>query len=155
MRLIRANETEKVLKNERFIAAVDHLISHKHVNGQKELCEIIKVAESTLSNVRSKKKMVSDKTIYKMLDKFPGIFNIEWFQLKPICMLIEDYKKNPDENSRSEKPVQKLSEPTAEYQAIPKWADSIIQLVTEQVKTIESLRREVAILTEEINQLKK
>ena len=42
----------------------------------------------------------------------------------------------------------------SDYVALPRWADSIIQLVTEQVKTIEDLRREVAALHQEINNLK-
>lgn len=165
MRLIRANYSEKQLKNERFISAVDHLIAHKYINGQKELCELIGVAESTLSNVRSNKKMVSDKTIYKMLDAFPGTFNIEYFQLKPVCMLVEDslyYKKHPNEDPLSsqyipydERKVEQVAEPLPEYHAVPAWADSLIQLVVSQTKAIEDLRRELSALREEINQLKK
>ena len=75
-----------------------------------------------------------------MLDAFPNNFNREFFLGKNVSM-----RKNEPEQ---------VSEPMPEYQGIPAWADSIIQLVTSQVKTIEDLRREVSALHEELNQLK-
>ena len=137
----QTNFDAKTLKSERFISAVDYLIESKRVTGQKVLAELTGINESTFSNIRNKKKNVTDKTIYKLLDAFPGTFNSDYFRLKAYHMLADE-------------PVQ-ASEPTTEYVALPRWADSIIQLVTEQVKTIEDLRREVAALHQEINNLTK
>ena len=131
---------QKTLKNERFVSAVDYLIESKYVKGQNELASVTGINESTLSNIRNNKKNVTDKTIYKLLDAFPGKFNSDYFRLKAYHMLADE-------------PVQ-ASEPATDYVALPTWADSIIQLVTEQVKTIEDLRREIAALHQEINKLK-
>ena len=137
----QTNFDQKALKSERFISAVDYLIESKRITGQKELAELTGINESTFSNIRNKKKNVTDKTIYKLLDAFPGIFNSDYFRLKAYHLLADE-------------PVQ-ASEPAPDYVALPRWADSIIQLVTEQVKTIEDLRREVAALHQEISNLKR
>ena len=67
---------------------------------------------------------------------------------KSISHILNNRVQNP-----SEATIRKLNE--AFYVALPRWADSIIQLVTEQVKTIEDLRREVAALHNEISNLKR
>ena len=136
----QTNFDQKALKSERFISAVDYLIESKRITGQKELAELTGINESTFSNIRNKKKNVTDKTIYKLLDAFPGIFNSDYFRLKAYHLLTEEQTQ--------------VAEPLPDYVALPRWADSIIQLVTEQVKTIEDLRREVAALHQEINNLK-
>lgn len=130
----------KTIKNERFVFAVNYLIANGYIKNQKELCQKMNISESALSNIRTKKSVVSDKTIYKLNDTFYCIFNLDYLVNGRGELL-----KN-DETS--------VAEPMPEYNAIPKWADSIIQLVTEQVKTIEDLRREVAVLHQEINNLK-
>ena len=133
----QTNFDPKALKSGRFISAVDYLIESKRITGQKELAELTGINESTFSNIRNKKKNVTDKTIYKLLDAFPGIFNSDYFRLKAYHLLADE-------------PVQ-ASEPAPDYVALPKWADSLIQLVASQTKTIEDLRREVATLHQEIN----
>ena len=137
----QTNFDQKALKSERFISAVDYLIESKRITGQKELAKLTGINESTFSNIRNKKKNVTDKTIYKLIDAFPGIFNSDYFRLKAYYLLDEEQTR--------------AAEPAPDYVALPRWADSIIQLVTEQVKTIEDLRREVAALHNEISNLKR
>ena len=141
MEIIEDNLHPKVLKNRLFINAIDHLIEQKVVEDQKGVSARTGLTEATLSNIRNDKKIVSDKTIRKFLENFPGIFNPEYFRCNSEHMLADE-------------PVQ-ASEPAPEYVELPRWADSIIQLVTEQVKTIEDLRREVAALHQEISNLKR
>ena len=105
------------------------------------MAKLTGINESTFSNIRNKKKNVTDKTIYKLIDAFPGIFNSDYFRLKAYYLLDEEQTR--------------AAEPAPDYVALPRWADSIIQLVTEQVKTIEDLRREVAALHNEISNLKR
>ena len=80
----------KILKNQLFFKAVDYLIEKKYVESQKELSAKIGVSESTLSNLRNDRKLVSDKTIYKLMDAFPGIFNVAYFRGENIFMLVKD-----------------------------------------------------------------
>ena len=69
---------------------------------------------------------------------------------------LEDERRenNPDYSiMQPQKENSQAAEPAPDYVALPRWADSIIQLVNEQVKTIEDLRREVAKLREEVSKL--
>lgn len=90
MEIIQTNLHPKVLKNQLFINAVDWLIDNKKVGSQKELSAITGINEPTLSNIRNDKKVVSDKTIRKLLDAFPDIFNPGYFRGHNIYMTIED-----------------------------------------------------------------
>ena len=92
----RANYRTKVRKNQIFIKAVDYLIQTKMIDNLKCLAERAGISNSTLSNIRSDKKIVADKTIYKLLDAFPGVFNPDYFSgddREP--MLAADLAKEP------------------------------------------------------------
>lgn len=140
MDLKQTNFDQKALKSERFISAVDYLIESKRITGQKELAELTGINESTFSNIRNKKKNVTDKTIYKLLDAFPGIFNSDYFRLKAYHLLAEEQTQ--------------AAEPAPDYVALPTWADALIQMVTEQVKANEDMRRELRQSLEEVTALK-
>lgn len=131
-----------MIRNERFRVALDYLYKNGLVADQRELSEKIGVSETSISQILNNRvKKPSESTIRKLNEAFGNIFNPEYFRCN-------------SENMLADEPVQ-ASEPTTDYVALPKWADSIIQLVTEQVKTIEDLRREVAALHQEINNLTK
>lgn len=80
MKIIQDNLHPQVLKNRLFINAIDYLIEHKIVEDQKSVSAKTGIREATLSNIRNDKKIVSDKTIRKFLENFPGIFNPEYFK---------------------------------------------------------------------------
>ena len=107
MDIIQTNLHPKVLKNQLFIRAVDYLIDEGKVASQKELAQVTGITEATLSNIRNDKKIVSDKTIRKLLEAFGGIFNMAYFRGEdPHCMLMEDllyYKQHPEERLVFEK----------------------------------------------------
>lgn len=153
----------KMVRNECFRVALDYLYKNGLVVDQRELSEKIGVSETSISQIiNNRVKKPSETTIRKLNEAFGNIFNPEYFRGHSIHLLMEDaayYAQHPekDPSSRHYVPFEErveAAEPAQEYQAIPKWADSIIQLVTEQVKTIEDLRREVAVLHQEINNLK-
>lgn len=153
---IQNNLTERTVKNERFIQAVDYLIQTKRVKDAKELCERTKITESTISNVRKNKKGISNKTVYKLLDAFPGIFIVDYFMCKPTHMLVEDfvyYRQHPEEDvysrayvpySLREEKTRQVAEPMGEYHAaVPAWADTMMSIMAEQIKQNEALNREL------------
>lgn len=130
-----------MVRNERFRVALDYLYKNGLVADQRELSEKIGVSETSISQILNNRvKKPSESTIRKLNEAFGNIFNPEYFRCNSEHMLADE-------------PLQ-ASEPEPDYVALPTWADSIIQLVTEQVKTIEDLRREVAALHQEINNLK-
>lgn len=131
-----------MIRNERFRVALDYLYKNGLVADQRELSEKIGVSETSISQILNNRvKKPSESTIRKLNEAFGNIFNPEYFRCNSEHMLADE-------------PVQ-ASEPAPDYVALPTWADSIIQLVTEQVKTIEDLRREVAALHNEISNLKR
>ena len=131
-----------MVRNERFRVALDYLYKNGLVADQRELSEKIGVSETSISQILNNRvKKPSESTIRKLNEAFGNIFNPEYFRCN-------------SENMLADEPVQ-VSEPAPDYVALPRWADSIIQLVTEQVKTIEDLRREVAALHQEISNLKR
>ena len=131
-----------MIRNERFRVALDYLYKNGLVADQRELSEKIGVSETSISQILNNRvKKPSESTIRKLNEAFGNIFNPEYFRCNSENMLAED--------------TIQAAEPETDYVALPKWADSIIQLVTEQVKTIEDLRREVAALHQEINNLTK
>lgn len=164
MRQNRAKIDQKALKSERFISAVDYLIENKYVKGQNELAEVSGIHESTLSNIRNNKKNVTDKTIYKLLDAFPGVFNSDYFRLKVVHMLVADteyFKQHPEEDAMTssfyvpiderEKQTQK---PANELPTIPTWADTLISIMSKQIKQNEALTRELRQSIAEVNTLR-
>ena len=105
MDIIQTNLHPKVLKNQLFIRAVDYLIDEGKVASQKELAQVTGITEATLSNIRNDKKIVSDKTIRKLLEAFPGLFNADYFRGKSIYMLMSDYLEDKIEAEEKEKRI--------------------------------------------------
>ena len=103
MEIIQSNLHPKVLKNQLFIRAVDYLIDERKVVSQKELAQATGITEATFSNIRNDKKVVSDKTIRKLLEAFPGLFNADYFRGKNIYMLMSDYLEAKIEAEEKEK----------------------------------------------------
>ena len=130
-----------MIRNERFRVALDYLYKNGLVADQRELSVKTGLSQKSISHILNNRvQNPSEATIRKLNEAFGNIFNPEYFRCNSEHMLADE-------------PVQ-ASEPMSDYVALPRWADSIIQLVTEQVKTIEDLRREVAALHQEINNLK-
>jgi len=153
-----------MLRNECFRVALDYLYKNGLVADQRELSEKIGVSETSISQILNNRvKKPSESTIRKLNEAFGNIFNPEYFRGHSIHLLLKDvayYLTHPDEDPSSTKYVpfeertRQTAEPSAEYSAVPKWADSLIQLVASQTQTIEDLRRELASLRQEINNLK-
>ena len=124
----------KVLKNQLFIKAVDWLIDNKKVGSQKELALITGINEPTFSNIRNDKKVVSDKTIRKFLDAFPGIFNPDYFRGQNIYMTIsEQVDANTDDISTIQKEPSAYIDPLSQANAT----------IAAYMEAIESLKREL------------
>ena len=131
-----------MIRNERFRVALDYLYKNGLVADQRELSVKTGLSQKSISHILNNRvQNPSEATIRKLNEAFGNIFNPEYFRCNSEHMLADE-------------PVQ-ASEPAPDYVALPTWADALIQMVTEQVKTIEDLRREVAALHQEISNLKR
>ncbi len=107
MEIIEDNLHPKVLKNKLFINAVDYLIDERVVEDQKGVSARTGLTEATLSNIRNDKKIVSDKTIRKFIEGFPGIFNPAYFKGENIYMTLTEAieaKIYAEEQKKKEEP---------------------------------------------------
>ena len=126
-------------KYERFQEAYEYLKSHGAFHSKTELAELLGRTRAHVSGAyHGKEPFFNDSFLRSFCQKFPEI-NI-------------DYLLHGEGEMVN---TQKVSEPMSDYVALPNWADAQIQMVTEQVKTIEDLRREVAALHQEISNLKR
>ena len=149
-----------MVRNECFRVAMDYLFKNGMIADQSELSQLTGISETSISRILNNRvKEPSEATIRKLNEAFGNIFNPEYFRGHSIHLLMEDvayYAQHPekDPSSRHYVPIEErmeAAEPAQEYQAIPKWADSIIHLVSTQVRTIEELRREISTLREELH----
>ena len=127
MGIIEDNLHPKVLKNKLFISAVDWLIDHKKVENQKELAAVTKIQEPTLSNIRNDKKIVSDKTIRKLIESFPGLFNPDYFRGQSVWMLMQDLM---EEKAKTETPKN-----------VPSNIGDVMELYAQRVRLVDDLRQ--------------
>ena len=150
--------------NERFLRAFEYLRKRKGLT-QAQFSKILGTNSSLISLYKSGKKRVGDDIIDRLLMASKGKIYRRYITGQSDYMLIENVsdeqflederrENNPDYSiMQPQKENSQAAEPAPDYVALPRWADSIIQLVNEQVKTIEDLRREVAKLREEVSKL--
>ena len=127
MGIIEDNLHPKVLKNKLFISAVDWLIDHKKVENQKELAAVTTIQETTISNISNDKKIVSDKTIRKLIESFPGLFNPDYFRGQSVWMLMQDLM---EEKAKTETPKN-----------VPSNIGDVMELYAQRVRLVDDLRQ--------------
>lgn len=138
-------------KNEMFKVAFDWLCKNKGVKDQNDLALKIGVAANTISRIMNDETEVSDATLRKMNDAFGGIFNMAYFRGESVLMLMDDvdyYRAHPDEHPLAQKKQASPSE-------VPAWTDALIQLVSENVRIAEELKREHLELRSELTAIRK
>lgn len=125
-------------KLERFQQAYDYLYSSGAYHSKTDLANKLgRTRENVSGAYHGRSPFFNDSFLRAFCAKFPEI-NQDWLLYG---------------NGEMIEPTQ-VAEQLPAYQAVPAWADSLIQLVVSQTKTIEDLRREVATLHQEINNLK-
>lgn len=95
----------KVNKNKLFMRAIDYLIEQKIVDSQKEIAVRTGISEPTLSNIRSEKKAVSFKTVCKLTEAFPGLFDIAYFRGESECMIIDELTQTNQGELQTDQPT--------------------------------------------------
>ena len=140
MEIIEDNLHPKVLKNRLFINAIDYLIEQKVVEDQKGVSARTGITEAALSNIRNDKKIVSDKTIRKFLEGFPGIFNPAYFKGENIYMTLTEAME-----AKMYAEEQKLvkEESTAQPQPIDQ-SSLVNAALAAKDETIDALRSQLA-----------
>lgn len=142
MGIIEDNLHPKVLKNRLFVNAVDYLIDENVVEDQKGVSARTGITEAALSNIRNDKKIVSDKTIRKFLDGFPGIFNPAYFKGDNIYMLVEDAVNAKMDAQKTVSPSE--DDPTKQ----------LIEMYAQRVRLVDDLRTSLKNELDEVHALR-
>ena len=122
------------LRNEIFAHVLDWLVREKIVKDQQDLSMKTGISKNTISRIMTGKVEPKDDTLRKLNQAFGNIFNMAYLRGQSHVMLIDDLEH---ENS-------KLSEDDSlPYSPIPRWADSLISILSEQIKKGEALNEEL------------
>jgi len=149
MEIIEDNLHPKVLKNRLFINAIDYLIEQKVVEDQKGVSARTGITEAALSNVRNDKKIVSDKTIRKFIEGFPGIFNPAYFRGENIYMTL---KEAEEAKMFAEEQKRKVAEPI--QPAVPDYVQKLFEEAVRMQTRNELLERQCEQLIAELRDSK-
>ena len=150
MEIIEDNLYPKVLKNRLFINAVDYLIDERVVEDQKGVSARTGLTEATLSNIRNDKKIVSDKTIRKFLEGFPGIFNPAYFKGENIYMTLTEAMEAKIYGEEQKK----KEEPPAPQPEIPDFIQKLFDEAVRMQTRNELLERQCEKLIGELREAK-
>lgn len=133
------------LRNEIFAHVLDWLVREKIVKDQQDLSMKTGISKNTISRIMTGKVEPKDDTLRKLNQAFGNIFNMTYLRGQSNVMLIADLEH---ENS-------KLSEDDSlPYSPIPRWADSLISILSEQIKKGEALNEELRQSISDINALR-
>jgi transcriptional regulator with XRE-family HTH domain len=134
------------LKNEIFASALDWLVAHQKVDGQKSLAKVLGISENTISRIMTSKVEPSDDTLRKLSEKFG--FNMAWLRgSDPSHMFPEDTPLSDhhqvDQSSLINAALAAKDETIAALYEQIKAKDMVIQTKDE---LIESLRQQLTLL---------
>lgn len=134
-----------MLKNEIFACVLDWLIKNKYVDGQKDLAQKTGITQTTISRIMTGKVEPTDTTLRKLNSAFGDIFNMQYLRGHSTTMLMKDaiyYEQHPQDDHLHHSDIVAESEEIP-YSPIPKWADSLIQIMSEQIKQNEALNQQL------------
>lgn len=136
-----------------FIDAVDYLVDNGFAAHDGDVGRQAKLGQNTISRIRNgKQKSVTPDTIHKLIEAFQCI-NIDYLRGKSkyiTCRLAAEAEmekelketRRPLDVDLGTSSASMASEP-APAPFIPTWADSLIDIMTQQIKQNEALNREL------------
>lgn len=121
-----------ILRNEIFAHVLDWLVREKMVKDQQDLSMKTGISKNTVSRIMTGKVEPKDDTLRKLNSAFGNMFNMQYLRGLSTTMLVAD-----EETSTLHE------EPPTTYQPIPRWADNLIDILSQQIKENEALHREL------------
>lgn len=121
------------LKNEIFATILDWLIREHYVIDQRDLSHKIGITATTISRIMTGKVEPKDETLRKLNAAFGNIFNMQYLRGQSTTMLVADQGQATSLHEDDKTP----------YTTLPKWADTLIDIMSKQIKENEALNREL------------
>jgi transcriptional regulator with XRE-family HTH domain len=132
------------LKNEIFATVLDWLISEHYVIDQRDLSHKTGITATTISRIMTGKVEPKDETLRKLNAAFGNMFNMQYLRGQSKTMLVTDQEQITSLHEGDKTP----------YTTLPKWADTLIEIMSEQIKKNEALNRELRQSIHDVNALR-
>lgn len=132
------------LKNEIFATVLDWLIREHYVIDQRDLSHKTGITATTISRIMTGKVEPKDETLRKLNAAFGNIFNMQYLRGLSTTMLVADQEQATSLHDDTMSP----------YTTIPQWADTLIEIMSKQIKENEALNRELRQSITEVNALR-
>ena len=132
------------LKNEIFATVLDWLISEHYVIDQRDLSHKTGITATTISRIMTGKVEPKDETLRKLNAAFGNMFNMQYLRGQSKTMLVTDQEQITSLHEDDKTP----------YTTLPKWADTLIEIMSEQIKKNEALNRELRQSIHDVNALR-
>ncbi len=132
------------LKNEIFATVLDWLIREHYVIDQRDLADKTGITATTISRIMTGKVEPKDETLRKLNAAFGNMFNMQYLRGQSTTMLVADQEQVNILHEDDKTP----------YTALPKWADNLIDIMSQQIKENESLNRELRKSISEVNTIR-
>ena len=155
--------------NQAFLRVFDYVKRARNLT-QGELAKLIGCDSSLISMYKSGEKKVNEDMMCRLAIESPENININYMLGISEYMLVKNVpdeeqlnlcsKENPDyevimrKRQEQEKPSI-ASEDQSKYNPIPTWADSLISILSQQIKENEALHRELQNTISEVKNLQK
>ena len=156
------------LRNEIFAHVYDWLRKNKKVKDQQDLANKTGIHKNTITNILNGETNVSDRTLLKLNEGFGYIFNMQYLRgSDPYHMfvdnLLEDiadgmapyisHQQKVIEEEKEEKQLDTLPTKPKDTQLLVKGLENLLQIVSQQIKENEELRRELQSSIREVKQI--
>lgn len=132
------------LKNEIFATVLDWLIREHYVIDQRDLADKTGITATTISRIMTGKVEPKDETLRKLNAAFRNMFNMQYLRGQSTTMLVADQEQASSLHEDDKTP----------YTTLPKWADTLIEIMSQQIKENEALNRELRKSISEVNTLR-
>lgn len=121
------------LKNEIFATVLDWLIREHYAIDQRDLSHKTGITATTISRIMTGKVEPKDETLRKLNAAFGNMFNMQYLRGQSNTMLVADQEESTILHEDNKTP----------YTTLPKWADTLIEIMSKQIKENEALNQEL------------
>ena len=132
------------LKNEIFATVLDWLIRENYVIDQSDLARKTGITATTVSRIMKGKVEPKDDTLRKLNAAFGNMFNMQYLRGLSTTMLAADQEQASSLHEDDKMP----------YTTLPTWAETLIDIMSKQIKENEAINRELRQSITEVNALR-
>ena len=136
-------------RKERLREVYEYVRSHFPVHSQSDFAAALKYNRAYISSAMNKKKKnLTDKLFTNICECFPNTFNLDYLLNGNGDLL------DAAEYSYNDRMSQSFPSILEERHPLPQWADTLIEIMSKQIKENEALNRELRQSIQQVNTLR-